>query len=107
MPAESESELHAKGATLKTCAASGDAVETTILSWLHNHRRANTNQTRQVLSVPIRQPKAAVRFRAADVLRAGRAMNTVAWPVEPNPSGADWIVRALRNHQGPLQFACF
>ena len=80
-----------------------------------HHGSTNTgmpihDQFHQIFRVPVRQPETAVRFRAPDLLRRGRAVNAVTGLVQADPRHADRIVRAGRQNQfvaDGLQFGRF
>src|SRR5438477_8989565 len=63
-------------------------------SRLDVHRHSNPDKFQQILSIPVRQPKAAVRFSAAHHFRTWRAVHSVTRFVQTNPHDADRIVRA-------------
>src|SRR2546422_11602078 len=60
---------------------------------LNIDRRADTHQPQQILRVPVGQAETAVGFGTAYLLRARRAVDAVARFVQPNPNGADGIIR--------------
>lgn len=72
-------------------------------SRLDINRHSDPRQLRQVLSVPVRQPEAAVGLGPAHLFRAGGAVNAIAWFVQADPSDADGIVGTGRQDQPGVQ----
>src|ERR1035441_4777916 len=58
----------------------------------HNHHHSDPDQPGQIIGVPVGQSKTAVRFCVANLLRRGSAVNTVAGPVQPDPSHTHGII---------------
>ena len=61
--------------------------------WLYHNWGADRDEAQQILCIPVCQAETAVRLRAANVFRAGGAMDAIAWLVESDPDGAHRIVR--------------